>query len=107
MDGFTCSLATPCSANCQAMYCWPIRCRIRVTRFSQWSKLLLPANDAIQTLAGINPRYAIRQALREPAMDQPKRAADTPFGVDVEAGKAYFWCACGLSASQPFCDGSH
>ena len=40
-------------------------------------------------------------------MDAPKRAADTPFGVEVESGKAYFWCACGLSATQPFCDGSH
>ena len=40
-------------------------------------------------------------------MDKAKRAADTPFGVEVEAGKAYFWCACGLSTNQPFCDGSH
>ena len=40
-------------------------------------------------------------------MDQPRRAADAPFGIEVEAGKAYFWCACGLSATQPFCDGSH
>ena len=28
-------------------------------------------------------------------------------GVAVTAGKTYFWCACGLSAKQPFCDGSH
>ena len=27
--------------------------------------------------------------------------------VEVEAGKTYYWCACGKSASQPFCDGSH
>jgi CDGSH-type Zn-finger protein len=27
--------------------------------------------------------------------------------VEVEEDKAYFWCACGLSATQPFCDGSH
>lgn len=40
-------------------------------------------------------------------MTRPKRASDTPFAVDVEVGKKYFWCACGLSASQPFCDGSH
>lgn len=40
-------------------------------------------------------------------MTDPVRAADTPFGIDVEAGEAYFWCACGKSASQPFCDGSH
>ena len=40
-------------------------------------------------------------------MTDPVRASDTPFGVEVEAGEAYFWCACGRSASQPFCDGSH
>ncbi|MEJ0034753.1 MAG: CDGSH iron-sulfur domain-containing protein [Gammaproteobacteria bacterium] len=27
--------------------------------------------------------------------------------VTVEAGKTYWWCACGLSKTQPFCDGSH
>ena len=27
--------------------------------------------------------------------------------ADVEKGKDYYWCACGLSKSQPFCDGSH
>ncbi len=30
-----------------------------------------------------------------------------PFQVNVEADKSYFWCACGRSANQPFCDGSH
>ena len=30
-----------------------------------------------------------------------------PFGVDVEEGKTYYWCACGRSKNQPFCDGSH
>lgn len=27
--------------------------------------------------------------------------------VEVEAGKVYYWCACGRSATQPFCDGVH
>lgn len=27
--------------------------------------------------------------------------------VEVEAGKTYYWCACGRSAKQPFCDGAH
>lgn len=37
----------------------------------------------------------------------PVVAQPNPFPVDVEEGKSYFWCACGLSKSQPFCDGSH
>uniref|UniRef100_A0A0N4ZN80 CDGSH iron-sulfur domain-containing protein 3, mitochondrial n=1 Tax=Parastrongyloides trichosuri TaxID=131310 RepID=A0A0N4ZN80_PARTI len=27
--------------------------------------------------------------------------------VNLEAGKTYSWCACGLSKTQPFCDGTH
>ncbi len=37
----------------------------------------------------------------------PVIAQKGPFQVTVEAGKSYWWCACGRSASQPFCDGSH
>ncbi len=40
-------------------------------------------------------------------MDKPIQAANSPFAVDVEQGKSYYWCSCGRSASQPFCDGSH
>jgi len=40
-------------------------------------------------------------------MNEANRASDTPYGVDVETGKVYWWCACGKSDSQPFCDGSH
>jgi len=30
-----------------------------------------------------------------------------PIPIDVKAGETYWWCRCGLSAQQPFCDGSH
>ena len=39
--------------------------------------------------------------------DKPTIAQAAPFPVDVTEGKTYFWCACGRSAKQPFCDGSH
>ena len=39
--------------------------------------------------------------------DEPKVAQKGPYQVELEAGKAYFWCACGQSQKQPFCDGSH
>ena len=39
--------------------------------------------------------------------DAPIIAQKAPYKVDLEAGKTYFWCACGGSKNQPFCDGSH
>lgn len=32
---------------------------------------------------------------------------NAPYSVEVEQGESYYWCACGRSKSQPFCDGSH
>ncbi len=40
-------------------------------------------------------------------MAEPVIAQKSPYEVEVEEGKTYFWCACGKSAKQPFCDGSH
>ncbi len=40
-------------------------------------------------------------------MTEPVVAQKAPYGVEVESGKTYFWCACGKSSKQPFCDGSH
>ena len=40
-------------------------------------------------------------------METPVVANTTPAMVDLEEGKTYFWCACGKSQKQPFCDGSH
>jgi len=40
-------------------------------------------------------------------MAEPEIAQESPYFMDVEEGKTYMWCACGKSAKQPFCDGSH
>lgn len=39
--------------------------------------------------------------------DPPQIAQKAPYKVELQAGKTYFWCACGRSQKQPFCDGSH
>ena len=39
-------------------------------------------------------------------MADPKIAAKVPAIVNLEPGE-YYWCACGESKNQPFCDGSH
>ena len=40
-------------------------------------------------------------------MTQPIIAANHPAKVALEEGRKYFFCACGKSRKQPFCDGSH
>ncbi len=39
-------------------------------------------------------------------MSEPVIVQKSPYAVELEPGK-YWWCACGRSANQPFCDGSH
>ena len=31
----------------------------------------------------------------------------SPYAIEVESGLSYYWCSCGKSNNQPFCDGSH
>ena len=40
-------------------------------------------------------------------MTKGQRAGNSAIVVEVEKGKSYYWCACGQSKNQPFCDGSH
>lgn len=36
----------------------------------------------------------------------PTIAQKSPIVKEMPAG-TYYWCSCGLSKNQPFCDGSH
>ncbi len=39
-------------------------------------------------------------------MSEPVTPQKTPYDIDLQPG-TYWWCACGKSKNQPFCDGSH
>ncbi len=42
-----------------------------------------------------------------PHRSNPVIAKKGPYVVELEADKDYYWCTCGRSENQPFCDGSH
>jgi len=39
--------------------------------------------------------------------EMPAIGGRAPIPVEVKGGEEVWWCACGRSQSQPFCDGSH
>lgn len=67
--------------------------------FDQWRVMMREAVSDKHHRLHDDSAYSIKTKARV--------AKKSPFGVRVEAGKTYYWCACGLSKNQPFCDGSH
>jgi CDGSH-type Zn-finger protein len=63
---------------------------------------------AFRTLSGALESYCLEHEHKEKEGWQNRLLRKkAPYGVNVEAAKDYWWCACGRSAKQPFCDGSH
>ena len=40
-------------------------------------------------------------------MAEPEIYATEPMAVELAKDQTYYWCTCGKSAQQPYCDGSH
>jgi CDGSH-type Zn-finger protein len=69
------------------------------TAISQFRGLSLKKQQIIFHERGVIPP---RSKFMEPTIAQK-----TPIPVELQAGKTIYWCACGRSANQPYCDGSH
>ncbi len=54
---------------------------------------------------GSSPQSSGRQPIK--VIMKPTVANNKPIPVDLDAGEEYYFCTCGKSANQPFCDGSH
>jgi CDGSH-type Zn-finger protein len=63
--------------------------------------------EKLQNIVEQAARMEKMQNVGNSAMDKPLVAQSIPYFVDVDEGRSYKWCACGRSANQPFCDGSH
>ncbi len=40
-------------------------------------------------------------------MERSDEDQKMPIQVDLKKGEKYYWCTCGKTADEPFCDGSH
>ncbi|KAI9003935.1 iron-binding zinc finger CDGSH type-domain-containing protein [Hyaloraphidium curvatum] len=66
-----------------------------------------PASRTVRHFAR-PPKNSFEMAAAEVATPaEPVVAKAGPYAVPIEEGKTYYWCQCGLSKNQPFCDGSH
>ncbi len=68
-----------------------------------------PCLDMVHSARLLKSMYGATELCRHWgfSMAEPTIAQRSPFRFDVTQGKSYWWCACGRSQKQPFCDGSH
>ncbi|MFL0247686.1 CDGSH iron-sulfur domain-containing protein [Candidatus Clostridium stratigraminis] len=48
-----------------------------------------------------------KEATREITVDKSVISQKSPIPVELKKGETYFWCTCGKSSNQPFCNGAH
>jgi CDGSH-type Zn-finger protein len=66
----------------------------------------LAANSSLAHAELPRSEFQGQQPTEETTMDKPTVPQKGPYTAELEPG-TYWWCACGRSARQPFCDGSH
>jgi CDGSH-type Zn-finger protein len=51
--------------------------------------------------------YISNKVLDTSQINRKGKMSNGAIAVEVEKDKSYYWCSCGKSSKQPFCDGSH
>lgn len=49
----------------------------------------------------------VNEYTREVVTDKSVVSQKSPIPVELKKGETYFWCTCGKSSNQPFCNGAH
>lgn len=84
---------------------------MRSSGFSETEIADLHASGAVYCL-DLDPEARQEDSVAEPQVEPPLVVPDSftqaaPYREMLVGGKKYWWCTCGKSANQPFCDGSH
>merc|ERR1712137_911845 len=62
----------------------------------------------VRTLTDVPDTNAVSSFHNASNQEQKGKIYDKkPFKFMCQKGKSYFWCSCGHSKNQPFCDGTH
>lgn len=66
------------------------------------------SNEQIKELHDSGVIYCLNlDPLLQPLLPPDSFTQAKPYRVNLEANKEYWWCKCGKSKNQPFCDGTH
>lgn len=84
-----------------------VRCTSSHVEFDLFHHLKMPSSLSMRGTKLAARISSVRAAMSTAGAEKATVARKFPFWSQLEAGKTYYWCSCGKSAKQPFCDGSH
>ena len=79
----------------------------RIIRATKGFRNILPHQARYFSAQSSEPGFVTDRADLKVNDEQPRVAKRRSFKVELKKGETYYYCTCGYSDNQPFCDGSH